>query len=123
MDLHQLSFGKIILLSDRLAEVIVDEDVELNSKHISEYHAFLLKHLQAPFCLLINKINHYSYDSVAQANIANLAEIDKMAVVSYNRIITTVTQYLQDVFHQDWNLKIFSDRDTALNWLKTNCGQ
>lgn len=119
MDLYELSFGKIILLSDDLAEVIVDDGISMDTRMVDEYHQFLLEHLKAPFSLLVNKINSYTYDFEAQQKLANLDQINKMAVVSYNRITTAATEYLKELpVHQNWNLEIFTDRDTALAWLK-----
>ena len=55
MDLHELSFGKMIVLSDDLAEVIVDEGVEMDLQMVDEYHEWILEHLDSPCMLLINK--------------------------------------------------------------------
>ena len=41
MELYELSFGKIIIISDDIAEVIIDEDIEFNLKMVDEYHEFL----------------------------------------------------------------------------------
>lgn len=121
MDLHDLSFGKIILINDRIAEVIINEGVEMNADMVDEYHRFLLSHLNAPFSLLVNKINAYTYDFEAQQKIANLSEINKMAVVSNNHVTTKATEYLKSLpSHSDWDLKIFSDRDAAMAWLLEN---
>ena len=118
MNLYELSFGKIIILSDHLAEVIINENIEMTGEMVDGYHHFLLSHLKAPFSLLVNKINAYTYDFEAQLKIADLDEINKMAIVSYNRITTTTTEYLKDLpSHKNWNLEIFSDRNTALDWL------
>jgi len=118
MNLHKLSFAKIIILRDDIAEVIVNDEVEMDLKMVDEYHRFLLSHLQAPFSLLINKLNSYSYYYEAQEKIADLNEINAMAVVAYNRITRESTETLVDIRgDENWNLKIFTTRDEALNWL------
>lgn len=118
MDIHNLSFAKIIVLQDDIAEVIVHEDIEMNLQMVDEYHAFLLSHLRAPFSLLVNKINAYTYDFEAQQKLATLDEINKMAVVAYNHRTEVATEYLTTVQREvDWNMKIFSDRDLAFKWL------
>lgn len=118
MDIYNLSFAKIIILQDDIAEVIVHEDIEMDLKMVDEYHAFLRSHLQAPFSLLVNKINAYTYDFEAQQKLATLEEINKMAVVAYNHRTEVATEYLTTVQREvDWNIKIFSDRDLAFNWL------
>ncbi|HEB27916.1 MAG TPA: hypothetical protein ENI05_09105 [Porticoccus sp.] len=118
MDLYELPFAKIIILRKDIAEVIVNEGVEMDEGMIDQYHDFLLSHLQAPFSLLVNKVNSYTYDYPAQKNLATLKEINAMAVVTYNRMAEITTGFLaalpRDV---EWNIKIFSNRDDALSWL------
>ena len=120
MTSFKLSFAQINLLSDHIAEVIVNEGVELNMAMVEEYHAFLLSHLKPPFSLLINKLNAYTYTFDAQANIANLPEIKALAVISYNKVTSITTRQLANFPRESrWNLQIFSDKDDALHWLKT----
>lgn len=123
MDLHELPFAKIIILHDDIAEVMINDGVKMNIAMVEQYHDFLLSHLRAPFSLLINKINSYTYDFQAQEKLATLTEINAMAVVAYNRVteITTETlaSYPRDV---EWNLEIFPNRDLALAWLLSEQG-
>ena len=121
MEKYDLPFAKIIVLSDDLAEVIINDGIDMDLAMVNEYHKFLLSHLKAPFSLLINKINSYSYNGEAQEKIATLKEINSMAVVSYKNSTTVTTQDLVS-FPRDveWNLEIFSNREDALGWLKSN---
>jgi hypothetical protein len=120
MDLHELPFAKIILLNKDLAEVLINDGVEMNTEMVAAYHDFLLAHLQAPFSLLVNKVNAYSYDFEAQANLATLEQINAMAVVTYNRISKISTESLASMPRsREWNLRIFSDRGEALAWLRS----
>ncbi len=120
MDLHELSFAKIILLREDIAEVIVNEGIEMNMEMVEEYHDFLSSNLSHPFSLLVNKVNSYTYDFDAQINLATLDEIKAMAIVSYNRITKISTENLAlRPRAVDWNLKIFSSRAEALAWLES----
>ena len=120
MEKYDLPFAKIILLCDDIAEVIINDGIEMDLAMVNEYHNFLLSHLTAPFSLLINKINSYSYNSEAIRKIASLKEINSMAVVSYKNSTTITTQYLASFPREvEWNLEIFSNRDVALSWLKS----
>jgi len=120
MDLHELSFAKIIIIHENLAEVIIDEGIEMNSIMVDQYHKFLLSHLQAPFSLLINKIHSYTYDFAAQLELATLKEIKAMAVIAYNRATKDTTETLASYPRSNaWNLKVFYDREEALAWLIT----
>ncbi|WP_295030801.1 STAS/SEC14 domain-containing protein [Shewanella sp.] len=91
---------------------------------VNQYHEFLLSHLVSPFSLLINKVNAYTYDFDAQVNLATLKEINAMAVVSYTRSTKISTEYLTSLVPRKvvWKLKIFTNRDEALNWLKLEQG-
>jgi len=118
MDLHELPFAKVIILQGDLAEVLINDGVVMNTEMVEQYHDFLLSHLRAPFSLLINKVNSYTYDFDAQEKLATLEQINAMAVVAYNRITKISTESLASIPRDEkWNLSIFSDRDTALGWL------
>ena len=118
MDLYDLSFAKIIVLRDDIAEVMIDDGVEMDIGMVKQYHDFLLTHLRAPFSLLVNKVNAYTYTFEAQEKLATLKEINAMAVVAYNRVTRITTETLAS-FPRDvqWNLEIFSNREDALSWL------
>lgn len=114
-----LSFGQIIKIQDNLVEVLVDADVEFNMDMIAEYHTWMLENLNAPFAILANKINAYTYTFEAQMNIANLPQIKAMAVVSYSKATEESTNVLIGMPRKTkWNIRIFDDRETALNWLR-----
>jgi len=118
MSLHKLRFAKIIILQENIAEVIINEAVEIDNEMVSEYHDFLLQNLSAPFLLLINKINSYTYTFDAQIKIASLPEIKAMAAVTYNKATEVATRNLASLPRDNtWNIQIFPDRDTALDWL------
>ncbi len=120
LETFDLSFGQITKLQNNLAEVVVDAHVEFNMDMIAEYHGWLLYHLSAPFAILINKLNPYTYTFEAQMNIANLSEIKAMAVVVYSKITEESTNVLIDMPRKaQWNIRIFGNRDAALKWLQT----
>ncbi|MCH2206541.1 MAG: hypothetical protein MK132_11805 [Lentisphaerales bacterium] len=114
-----LSFGKIFILQDDIAEIIVDDMIEMDLVMVEEYHEFLLSHLTPPFSLLINKKNSYTYTFEAQLELANLPEINFMAVVAYNYFTQSTTKDLIEMPRDTpWNIQIFANRASALNWLE-----
>ena len=120
MELHELPFAKIIVLRDDIAEVMINDGVIMDIAMVEQYHDFLLTHLRAPFSLLVNKVNAYSYDFDAQEKLATLKEINAMAVIAYNRVTEITTETLASYPRNiKWNLRIFSNRDDALAWLFT----
>ena len=86
MDLYELSFAKIVILRDDIAEVMINDGVEMDARMVEQYHEFLLSHLRNPFSLRSNKVNSYTYDFDAQVNLGTLKEINAIAVVAYNRV-------------------------------------
>ena len=118
LDLYDLPFAKIILLRKDLAEVIVNEGVEIDVAMVGQFHEFLLSHLRTPFSLLINKIHSYTYDFDAQLKLGALDELKAIAVIAYTRMTKLTTETVADLPRDiKWNLKIFSNRDEALAWL------
>ena len=118
MDLYELPFAKIIILQEDIAEVIINDGVEMDVDMVEQYHDFLISHLRPRFSLLINKINSYTYDFDSQTNLASLKEINAMAVVIYNHKAEVSTKSLASLSRDfEWNMKIFSGRGDALAWL------
>ncbi len=118
MTLYLLPFAKITLIREDLAEVVINEGVEINMEMLNQYHHFLLNHLRAPFSLLINKINTYSYTFDAQAKLATLKEINAIGVVAYNRVTLMALDSLASFPREvKWNMKAFTNYDDALEWV------
>jgi len=116
---HKLSFGEITLLQEDIAEVIVNDRVEFNLEMVAEYHEFLINKMKCPFSLLINKLNSYTYTFEAQQHLATLTDINAMAVVSYSNITELTTKSLIQVPREiNWKIKIFNEREVALQWLQ-----
>jgi hypothetical protein len=116
---HELGFGKIILLDENIAEVIIDKGIEMDMEMVNEYHSFMVSHLRAPFSLLINKINPYSYTFAAQRKLATLPHIKAMAVVTYNPVAEKTTRGLIRIPRdREWHIKLFKNRERALQWLR-----
>jgi hypothetical protein len=118
MQHHKLSFCRIILLADSIAEIIVDDSVEVNAAMVDEFHEFLLSQLRAPFSLLVNKVNRYSYDFHAQMKLASIRQIEAIAVVAYSRVSAISAESMTNVPRETpVNMKVFPDRESALHWL------
>ena len=119
MKTYKLSFGEITLLQEDIAEVIVNDRVEFNLEMVAEYHEFLINKMKCPFSLLINKLNSYTYTFEAQQHLATLTDINAMAVVSYSNITELTTKSLIQVPREiNWKIKIFNEREVALQWLQ-----
>ncbi len=115
----KLSFGVIHMISNTIAEVIVDEGVEITEAMVNEYHNSLTANFTAPFSVLVNKLHSYSYTFEAQKIIGTLPEINRLAIVDRTDLQELATKVIASM-HQDgtWKMKQFSNRDRALKWLQ-----
>ena len=118
MDIHPLSFGKIIILRDDLAEVIIDEGVDINIKMVEEIHHVLLSIFTHSFSLLINKINSYSTQLDALIHFGSLKEINKIAVVAPNKMAKLSADFSASIPSSAvLDIQVFNQREQALAWL------
>lgn len=119
IDTVRFSFGKAVIINDHIAEVLIKEGVEVDCDMLEDLRQLWRSRLCAPFFLLINKVNHYTYSFEAQEKLFDLDGLDAIAVVAYSRITRLTTESLLKSFQHNDNrkVKIFSSRDRALRWL------
>lgn len=116
----RLSFATILVLGPNLAEVIIDEGIIMDEIMVVEYHDILLTNFTAPFSLIINKQNCYSYTFEAQKTICNLKEIHLIAVIANTSGALMATETLIKINEQNnWNIEVFKERDVALKWISS----
>lgn len=119
MNSHRFSNGELILLQDDIAEVIADDGVEIDLVMIGEFHEFLINHVRAPFSLLVNKRNSYSFTLEAQKYLYSLETINAVAVVAYNKASEdTARALLNYPGNPDFEGRVFNTREEALAWLQ-----
>lgn len=119
MKTFDLSFGTVTLLRQDLAELVVDQGIEMDLDMVDEYHMFISEFLADPCAILINKINQYTYNFEAQLAISNLEKIKAIAAVAYSDASRVASEMLMKLpTHKQWNMRIFSDRGSALRWLE-----
>ena len=95
MNIHELSFAKAIVINSQLAEIIVDEGIEMDLAMITEYHNWISKNCSDPCIVLINKINSYTYSFDAQLVLGSLEQIKATAVLAIRDSAITTTEYLR----------------------------
>ncbi|MBL4822815.1 MAG: hypothetical protein JKX90_04735 [Colwellia sp.] len=120
---HQLSFATITRLTDSIAEIIVNKDVEISLEMTEEFHQFLVANFNGDFGILVNKIYHYTYAFEAKLTLGSASNMKAIAVVFYNQAGSKTTDALLEVRAQDGlNLKLFSGLELGikqgLDWLK-----
>mgnify|MGYP000644192554 CR=1 FL=1 len=81
---HRISFADINIISDSIAELIIDEGVGVSIEMVEEYDNFLACIFNGDYGVLINKINNYSYSLGAQFIMGSNEHIMAIAVVNYS---------------------------------------
>jgi hypothetical protein len=123
MQKYQLSFAKVNLLNEHIAEVIVGQDVVISLEMSEEYDNFLTKIFSNNFALLINKVNEYDFSFEAKLSVASHENLAAIAVVTYNNQSKTSVANLASIRQRDgWNLKVFDGLNLGwqegLDWLQ-----
>ncbi|WP_298760159.1 hypothetical protein [uncultured Psychroserpens sp.] len=122
MKVFILPFGKISVIEPNIAEVIINEGVLIDESIVNIYRKVLQSHFEKPISLLINKENAYSYTFDAQVAMGELSDVIAFrAVVVYSLSAEMATQIVMDINkHNNWKIKIFRERQAAIDWLKIN---
>jgi hypothetical protein len=116
------SFGQINFLDTNIAEVIINENIEITLEIVDEYDALLTKRFSGNYAVLVNRINSYSFAYEALLCVGSAENLKALAIINYNKASEQQTKELISVRHMDnLNLKEFSGlelgRDNAIHWL------
>ena len=113
-----LPFGSIHKLNDQLAEIFVAESMVMDKANVKKLHEAFAYQFNAPFGLLVNKTNAYSYTFDAQQTITAVPHLKAIAVLVYSKKSWLVTETLQRLpYNKRANMKKFTVREEALKWL------
>jgi len=120
---YRLSFANLNLLKGNIVEIIVDAGIEFSLEMMEEYERFLAYHFNHEFCVLVNRVNEYSYSYEVQLSIASNEKLKAIAVVNYSQQSKESTNKMNKLRSIDgWNLNAFSGeamgREKALSWLE-----
>lgn len=118
MELYELSFCKIDVLQKDIAEVIVNEGIDIDMEMVDEIHHCFLSIFTHSFSLLINKKNSYSTQLDALIKFGTLKAINKIAIFAPNKMAKLSADFSADIPSSAvLNIQVFTDRDEALTWL------
>jgi hypothetical protein len=120
---NKLSFCSINILSDVIAEIIVNENIEISLEMVEELEDFLSAKFTQSFGLLINKVHYYSFAFEAKLSIASNANLKAMAVIDYTEEGKSMTADVVKIRKIDgWNLSTFAGENLGwqqgFEWLK-----
>lgn len=119
---YRLSFAIINLLSDQIAEIIVDNHVVISLEMLEELDGFTNEHFVKSFGLIVNKINSYRYTFEAKSYIATNQHQVACAVVNYGLVSEDPIYEVKELRPFDHlNIKVFSGLEfgwqQAKKWL------
>jgi len=118
MEVHQISFAKVCILSTNCAEITVNSGVDINLEMVDEIHHFLLSQFNYSFSLLINKTNAYSTQLDALIQFGTLTAIDKIAIFAPNKLAKMSADFSASIpSSSELNIDVFTERDDALDWI------
>jgi len=118
MEIHQISFAKVCVLSNDLAEITVDSGADINLNMVNELHQLLLSLFCDSFSLLINKSNSYSTQLDALIHFGTLPAIDKIAIFAPNKLAKMSANFSATIPSSAvLTIEVFTERDDALEWL------
>ncbi len=120
---HNLSFAKVNVLSESVAEVIVGQDVEISLEMSEEYNDFLTQKFPDNFALLVNKVNQYELSFEAKLSLASHENLMAIAVITYDSEGKQSVEKVAAMRQLDgWNLKVFDGLNLGwqegLAWLQ-----
>jgi len=118
MEMHQISFAKVCVLSNDLAEITVDSGADINLNMVNELHQLLLSLFCDSFSLLINKSNSYSTQLDALIHFGTLPAIDKIAIFAPNKLAKMSANFSATIPSSAvLTIEVFTERGDALEWL------
>lgn len=115
---YRLPFATIIKLREDIAEVIIDNETELDVPMVERMHQILQENLVTPFSVLVNRLHSYSYTPEAQPLLGTIEGLHAIGEVTYSRLSREVVEMLADFPRKRaWNVRIFPSRQLALEWV------
>jgi len=120
---YTLSFCEIEQLSDDIFEVTVNQGAVIDDRCAEEARIFWHDIRQEPYRLLVNNKNRFSYSFSGAQKIGAHPLEEKKAVVASDpsteremEVVLELKQLSEDLD----NIKVFQDRDEALQWLEAS---
>jgi hypothetical protein len=123
---YSLSFCSVFHRDDGIAVIKIDEGVEVDAdmaKEVIDLAASVLG--EAPFALLSDRKNSYSLSFAAMSALANMPNLVALAIVIYSdqsRLLVEAQNFFVSALHKR-PMRIFTDTDTATNWLRAELGK
>lgn len=119
---HQLDFGRINIINNNIAEIVINKDVDLSIEMMEQCEKIYSECFTGNFGLLVNKINGYRYMYETMLTVGSNTKMKAIAIVNYNNEGLTQSNRIIKLREMDeLNIKNFSGLELgwqqAFDWL------
>ena len=114
---YRLSFVTLLDYEDGIIEIIVDEGVDVSADQFSEMIKFINELPSNPKGGLVNRVHSYSISFAAHLRFKESNAIEWVAECLHGRRPNPI---IKSVWPKKLKLQFYSDRETALQWLKAS---
>ena len=118
---YTLSFCKFIKHNESLLEVIIDNAIDLNTKHANKANVLLNRIFNKPYGVLVDVRNDFSFTHEGGVTIGNPKMEKRVAFFAHRKhseIALRSVIRMQNAGFPKKNLKIFYERESAIKWLE-----
>jgi len=118
---HTLDFCAVQYREDGIAELEVNEGINLDAAMATELTQLADEVIQGPFGLLSNRVHSYSLSFEAMSILANYDNMTALAIVVHSaksRLLVETQNFFISALKKK-PIRIFMDVDSAVAWLHT----
>jgi hypothetical protein len=113
MIIDEIDYQTFHEIESNIMEIVVNEGEEINAERVVQTHEALYEKYNAPYALLINRINSYSHTHDSLIRISE--QKNAFAIVIYNNS-ARVAAKIHNLFQS--NVEVFDDKQNAIGWLR-----
>lgn len=117
---YRLSFCTIYHRDDGIAVFEVDDGINIDADMVKEVEALAITTAADPVAILSNRKNSYSLSFEAMSAIATSPRLAAMAIVVHSpktrMLVEAQNLFIASI--QDKPMQIFTDTESAINWLQ-----
>lgn len=114
----EMSFGRINLIQDDIAEIIMNDQVEITLGALRVTEELLDAYLKPPYSVLVNTRHNYFIDFEARRALAKLSQLHALAIVCYQNNSRFAIEAMAKIRRpSQWAIQAFDRREEALSWL------
>ena len=113
---YSLSAVDVIHYENGMVELIGKKGLSVSAQQVQEMFDFMDSLSPRPVVALTNRKNQYSFSFAALQTIQKYRGVKALAILVYSRTSYIAAQFARS---KNFQIKVFMDRDHALEWLNT----